>query len=80
MGVFDCCAKRPTHCLMALHESSDWTDWNVATFFLVLSGESRKVCQTLCKPFHYRFLQDDLSGFNPLGNQVEVNHAKEEPQ
>ena len=39
------------------------TDWNYATLFLVLSGESRKGCQTLCIPFHSRFLPYDLSVF-----------------
>ena len=39
------------------------TDWNYATLFVVLSGESRKGCQTLCIPFHSRFLPYDLSVF-----------------
>ena len=55
-----------------LERKLDWkfqtTDWNYATLFLVLSGESIKGCQTLCMPFHSRFLQYDLSVFNPFGN------------
>ena len=43
------------------------TDWNYATLFLVLSGESRKGCQTLCMPFQIsRFLPYDLSVFLSL--------------